>query len=358
MLAAAERQAVPLSVSLELTLACNLRCAHCYNFDRSLPRHPDPARADEMTDVEIHRVIDDVRAEGALFLALTGGEPLAHPSLASFVRHAAGDGAFVRLKTNGALLTAGRAQALREAGLRAVDVSVYGPRARLHDPFVRKPGAFARTISGIRAARDAGLDVRMSLVVHEGNAAHLTAMTALARRLEVSYNVNTQLMARHDGSRSSIDMAVRREGLTGLYRGPLARFVGEPGAKRASIACPCARSVCGIGATGDVYPCIGAPLPAGNVRRQPFREIWRHSPVLNRIRGLTDDDFPACRSCEHRGHCRRTSGAMLVNTGSFTGPAAFGDDLCCVEAEVVHTIALERARAVTPPPVPGRYAEP
>ena len=28
---------VPLNVSLEITLACNIRCVHCYNFDRDLP---------------------------------------------------------------------------------------------------------------------------------------------------------------------------------------------------------------------------------------------------------------------------------------------------------------------------------
>ena len=29
---------IPLHVSLELTLRCNIRCTHCYNFDRDQPR--------------------------------------------------------------------------------------------------------------------------------------------------------------------------------------------------------------------------------------------------------------------------------------------------------------------------------
>ena len=29
---------IPLNVSLELTLACNIRCLHCYNFDRDEAR--------------------------------------------------------------------------------------------------------------------------------------------------------------------------------------------------------------------------------------------------------------------------------------------------------------------------------
>src|SRR5580698_10052008 len=33
---------IPLNVSLELTLKCNIRCLHCYNFDRDTA---GPARA-------------------------------------------------------------------------------------------------------------------------------------------------------------------------------------------------------------------------------------------------------------------------------------------------------------------------
>ena len=29
---------IPLNVSLELTLKCNIRCLHCYNFDRDTAR--------------------------------------------------------------------------------------------------------------------------------------------------------------------------------------------------------------------------------------------------------------------------------------------------------------------------------
>ena len=81
---AAERL-IPLSVTFELSLACNLRCVHCYNFDRDLPRHPDPERRKELNAEEIHRVLDEVRAEGTLFLAFTGGEPTLHPGIVDFV---------------------------------------------------------------------------------------------------------------------------------------------------------------------------------------------------------------------------------------------------------------------------------
>jgi radical SAM protein with 4Fe4S-binding SPASM domain len=340
--ARAEERSVPLSVTMEIALACNLRCVHCYNFDRELPRHPDPARREELSDAEIHRVIDEVRAEGALFFAFTGGEPLSHPSLGELISHAARTGMLVRLKSNGTLLTQERAHSLHAAGLRAVDVSVYSASSEPHDAFVRQSGAFERTINGVRSARRAGIEVRLSFIVHSGNASEVDAMLSLARDLDVPYNLDTHLTARHDRSRSSLELALQRSSLERLYRGPLASFVVPASKRRGSIACPCARSVCGIGSSGDVYPCIGAPLPAGNLKTKSFAEIWRHSPTLRWVRGLRAQDFPACNGCDHSANCRRTSGAMLNNTGDFAGPPAFGDDVACIEAEIIHRIAEEK----------------
>jgi radical SAM protein with 4Fe4S-binding SPASM domain len=96
--------------------------------------------------------------------------------------------------------------------------------------------------------------------------------------------------------------------------------------------------VAGISAFGDVYPCIGAPIASGNLRRQSFHEIWSGSPQLNWIRGLRLDDFPTCKSCEHISHCRRSSGTIYNNTGQYTGPARVGDDWTCMEAAVLHRI--------------------
>lgn len=340
LVVAAEKSHTPLSVTFEITQKCNLRCVHCYNFDRELPRHPDGARGLELSPDEIHRIIDEIRAEGALFLAFTGGEPTSHARLEDFVLHASQSGLFVRLKSNGTQLTQDRARKLSDLGLQAVDISVYGATQDTHDSFAKQEGAFERTLAGIRAAREADLEVRLSFVLTNRNEHEASSMISLARGLNVQCNLDTHLTARHDCSRSSLWHRLDAEALGRLYRGPLAEFVEASPHRR--IACPCARSVCGIGATGEVYPCIGAPLPAGNLRTNSFHEIWQNSATLNWVRSLRNQDFPACNACNHFSFCRRSSGVMLENTGNFTGPARFGDDLCCVEAEVIHGIAEEK----------------
>src|SRR4051794_8235874 len=94
---------IPLNVTLELTLRCNLKCVHCYNFDRDLPYLPLKKREEELSDPEILRILDEVREEGCLYLALTGGEAMLHPRLDDFVAHAARAGMMVTVKSNGTL---------------------------------------------------------------------------------------------------------------------------------------------------------------------------------------------------------------------------------------------------------------
>jgi radical SAM protein with 4Fe4S-binding SPASM domain len=279
-----------------------------------------------------------VRAEGCLYLALSGGEALVHPRVMDFVQHGARAGMMVTVKSNGTLLDADRARALAQHGCAAVEISLYGASAATHDPFVKQEGAFARTLDGVRAAREAGLKPKLSFVVVQRNAAEVGDMMALAAELGVAYNIDPQITARYDGSRSSLDLRVDRPTLEALYRGPLAHLVPPPVENPTSVQCACARSVAGISAFGEVYPCIGAPIPSGSLRQASFHDIWWGSPELNKIRGLKLDDFGACKSCDHLAHCRRSSGVVYANTGLYTGPAQLGDDWTCMEAEVLHAI--------------------
>src|SRR4029078_6094131 len=92
---------IPLHVSLELTLRCNIRCTHCYNFDRDQPRS---GSGPELTLEEIRPLLDDLRKAGTLFLSLTGGEAMVHPRFWEMRAEGAARGFALRVLSNGILL--------------------------------------------------------------------------------------------------------------------------------------------------------------------------------------------------------------------------------------------------------------
>ncbi len=342
----ADRQNIPLTASIELTQRCNLACVHCYNFDRSRPLSRD-SLAQELQPSEIYDIIDQLAEAGCLFLSFTGGEALMHPHLNDFVVHARSRHFVVKIKTNGATLTERKVGQLAAAQVAGFDISLYGADASTHDAFTLVDGSFDRTMEGIRHARRSGIPVRVNMCATRHNADQIERMIEMAESRGCGVGVTPFLTARYDGTDSSLDHRVERKQLERIYSGPLRDFLPKPDFDpKRSVQCGCARTNCGISATGDVYPCIGAPIPSGNLRRQSFAEIWKDSPELNRIRRLELEDFRSCVTCPTRPSCMRSSGVVYSNTGNYTGAESF----TCMDAEVRMAVHRERTSATSGDP--------
>jgi hypothetical protein len=94
---------------------CNLACTYCNEFDDHSPPVPLPllrARVDRLAALGVHAI------------TLSGGEPLLHPDIAEIVAHIRGRGLLASLITNGYLLSQRLIEALNDAGLDYLQLSV------------------------------------------------------------------------------------------------------------------------------------------------------------------------------------------------------------------------------------------
>jgi MoaA/NifB/PqqE/SkfB family radical SAM enzyme len=295
---------IPLNVSLELTLKCNIRCLHCYNFDRDTDGPAscagDGGTAPELSLEEILRLLGELRAAGTLFVSLTGGEVLSSPHLFPVLDRARELNLAVQLLSNGTLLRPGMAARLASyRNLLGVSISLYGATPEVHDGVTQIRGSWQRTLDGADRLRARGVAVRLKLIVMRPNVQEVGAMRALAEARGYPYLLDVTVTARHDGTRGSLAMRIGEDELAALYRGPLRDLIpkGNHTVDEAAFPCNCARGNCAISVRGDVFPCVSVPWAAGNVRERPFGEIWRGSPVFERIRGLKIADYPACAPC-------------------------------------------------------------
>lgn len=316
LLKKAAEKTIPLVATVELTQNCNYRCGHCYNFNRtSLTEAP---KLTTLSSDKIKNIIDQLAEAGTLYLNLSGGEVLLHPDLDDFVRQGRLNKMEVRLKTNASLLTKDRCLKLSEAGLAGMDVSLYGFSEESYSRLTGKRGMFEKTISGIQNAREKKLDLNISLIIHRFNVSEIKEMVDFCQTLSLPFQFSIEMTERYDGSLGAKDFEITdeqfKEQLSGEYADVFMVFNKEK-----NLQCSCAQSVCGVSATGEVFPCIGAPVPSGNLLNKTFKEIWTTSPVLNQIRNLKREDFKECLSCEHIEFCNRSSGSTYVNTGKYTG---------------------------------------
>jgi len=155
----------PIALRVSVIDRCDERCLYC----RPAEGVPLVSRAEVLRLEEILRFVRVVRDRfGLAKVRLTGGEPLLRRGLPDLVRGLAEmDVADLAMTTNGQRL-AGMAAALRRAGLARVNVSLDTLDPAVYRRLTRG-GDLERTLRGIRAARDAGLDpVKLNAVVLRG----------------------------------------------------------------------------------------------------------------------------------------------------------------------------------------------
>jgi GTP 3',8-cyclase len=152
---------------ISVTDRCNFRCVYCMPkevFGRDYQFLP---RAQLLDYEEITRLARAFVANGVTKLRITGGEPLVRRNVERLVEMLAALDVELTLTTNGTLLPQ-KAQALADAGLSRVTVSLDS----LDDAAFRALNdvdfPVERVLDGIEAAAVAGLPVKVNAVVKRG----------------------------------------------------------------------------------------------------------------------------------------------------------------------------------------------
>ena len=131
-----ERMA-PILVQVELTEACNLRCAFCYNSQQ--PRYGR----------ETIRILETLRDQGVAQVTLTGGEPLMHPDFFSILKVATSLFPQVIVLSNGSLMTPQVIDRLHQYPILCANISIHGC-ADSHDYLTGVKGSFAASIRAVQ----------------------------------------------------------------------------------------------------------------------------------------------------------------------------------------------------------------
>jgi len=150
-------------IRISVTKRCNFSCVYCHDEGLGPVDRPRSPHGEELTVAEVERLVSVAREFGVRSVKFTGGEPLVRDDLEQIVERTVLQVPDVSLTTNGSLL-ARRAEGLRDAGLKRVNVSIdsLDPaqfRAIRH-------GALAPVLDGVREALRVGLTpVKLNLVV-------------------------------------------------------------------------------------------------------------------------------------------------------------------------------------------------
>ena len=240
----------PSTLIAELSYQCPLHCPYCSN-----PLHigAETYRHELETEHWI-RAFGEARALGVLQLALTGGEPMLRRDLVELCAGARDAGLYSSLITAGTLFTRERAEALKEAGLDHVQISIQSPDPEDNDRIAHNR-SFEKKVAAARHAKALDFPLTINCVLHRQNLDRIEELLELtlelgAQRLELA---NTQyygwavpnqealmpswgqLSARRSGPalpRARRPQGRRPLGAARLLRGPAQAVHGRLGARR------------------------------------------------------------------------------------------------------------------------------
>ncbi len=307
----------PSLVSWNITRQCNLNCAHCY---RDAAARPDP---EELTTEQGVQLISDIAEVGFRIFILSGGEPLLRPDFFTLLAHAKAVGLRPVLGSNGTLITPDIAARMKDTGLARAGISLDSADPEYHNELRRSPTAWQDAVAGMKACQAAGLPFQVNTTVTQQNEDQVLAITDLAIALGAVGHHVFFLVPTGRGKDLADDMlqAARYEQLLeALLRKQqeieieikptcapqFVRIAEQLNLKtRFPMGCLAGRTYCVITPNGEVHPCPYLPIPAGNLHRQRFTQIWTHSEVLLRFReGHLEGLCGRCRWAQRCFGCR------------------------------------------------------
>ena len=164
---------------ISVTDRCNFRCSYCMPKEVFGHGYPFLPKAELLTFEEITRLARIFAALGIRKIRLTGGEPLLRHELEKLIQMLAQiPDMELALTTNGSLL-ARKAQALKDAGLDRVTVSLDSLEDAVFKAMNDVGFPVAQILEGIRAAEKVGFSpIKINMVVKRGVNEHTITQVA------------------------------------------------------------------------------------------------------------------------------------------------------------------------------------
>lgn len=254
---------------------CNQDCGMCWQ-GRDWGRYDGDA---------ILTWIEDLWRAGARHLMISGGEPTMDRRLGEYIARAKALGfERINLETNAILMTRdGLAAKLRAAGLDSAFVSLHSGDAETSDAITRAPGTHARTVSGIHALLEAGINVELNAVMTKEGLHRVVDLPAF--------------VSREFGQHPRLGSLMLSFPTVAFDRALLPSIIPEPGELREALRTTIERaSALGLAVRGLDGPC-GPPLCAFDADRRVTDLVPVTGPVSFRRQ------LAPCEGCAVRTAC-------------------------------------------------------
>jgi MoaA/NifB/PqqE/SkfB family radical SAM enzyme len=285
---------MPVTLGVEPTTACNLRCPMCVSGTRSFTRPVGRLRPELF-----RKLIDQTAPDLAYLVFYFQGEPFIHPEFTDMVRYAADRNVFVATSSNAHFFDDETAEKTVLSGLGKLVVSIDGLSPETYERY-RVGGDFHQAVEGVRTLvetkrrlRSATPFIELQFIVFSHNEDEIGRVKAFGKQLGVDRTVLKSAQIYDFEQQAKF---LPRDERYKRYRD--GKLKGRPVNR-------CRRLWRGAEITWDgrVVPCCfdkNADYVAGFFPQNSMRDIWLRSPAYREFRQSLlrgRKNIPICQNC-------------------------------------------------------------
>ena len=330
-----------LSLELEFSKRCNLKCIYCYASAGS-------AMDNELGLPEIKDIIDQAQELGAKkIILLGGGEPLMYEGLEAVVEYIRSKGLQQSVFTNGMLLTEDLARFLFRHKVSVV-IKNNSNIPDIQDTLAGIKGAYSKIKQGLEYLLTAGYPERdcqlgIQTVICRQNIKEIPDMWIWARERDIIpyFEIITTQGRAKEHRELQVSVNEIRDVFERLEKIDETRFGHKwsPHPTIASFTCKRHLYSCLVNSQGNIQPCTGIDMPVGNIRTERLADIMKRSPVIQKLRNIYSNIEGECKSCEFAFDCYGCRGNAYQATGNYLA----SDPACWLHKKVKKGAKKEEA---------------
>lgn len=323
------------SASIELLDRCNYYCPHCYVHD---------TYTSSMAVDSFCRIIDELVAQGCIWLLLTGGEPLLHPKFFEMYQYAYKQGLKITVFTNGYFLNKRIQNLFLNMPPEEIEISLYGGTADTFNAYVGVVNAFETVLKNIDDIVAEKLNLKLKTVVLKNNIDELQKIKNIASERGIPFRFDGYILPKVNGDKEVLDMRVDISQLLKLesensdYLDALSLTKNKAEETDALYTCAAGYNSVFIDASCKLYICIMA--------RNMYYDLLKTDSTIKKGQKYlihTRESRPVllpchqCYKCTYRAFCKYCPAQFALITGNEYQPPEW----VCLYAKGLHKLVYK-----------------
>ncbi|MGM0442462.1 MAG: radical SAM protein [Elusimicrobiota bacterium] len=300
---------IPMAAHLEVTHRCNLECKHC--FHRGLRND----KSGELDTGDWKKLMDALKNQGTMFLIITGGEPFLREDISRLLLYASKVPFSIMIFTNGVLIDEEKAKFIASLNPFAVHISLYSLQKEIHEKITGRAGSFEKTMKAINLLKEKEVNTVVKCPLMKENFKHVDSLRQWADKKDITLKIDPVISPCYE--KNCTDIVSHRLDLEAMSDMVFDSGIFDLGdfRPREGLKCGAGRNMVTVDSAGRIYPCVAWRNPAGNIKKEEFRDIWKKMKPDYEV-------IESCRGCSLLPYCGVCPGIA----------AAEGKELFCAMA--------------------------